>query len=98
MEEAQRMERPTLKSILSKSKSRTYRSVEELDDSYYVMDGSNKRVTFDDEENNQNGEQTEMPLVAEVEDVSGGMENGEEDEEAEEKTVRTDCSKKNRCG
>ncbi|CAF0985988.1 unnamed protein product, partial [Didymodactylos carnosus] len=49
IEEANRMQ-PAPKSILSKRKQKMdYCSVEELDESYYIMDGSKKHVSFDDE-------------------------------------------------
>ena len=96
------MERPTIKSILSKNRQSTHVSVEELDDrfaspspltltklrfcSYYVLDSSKRRVTFD-----EGDEQNETPLPGIDDDET--PENGDDsapvddDEDEEEETV-----------
>ncbi|UJR15870.1 hypothetical protein I4U23_002796 [Adineta vaga] len=83
--ESERMERPTLKSILSKNRPQAHASVEELDDSYYILDESKKRVTFDDEdEGGKNG--TEEGV--ENQDDSATMNN--EDQENDDGEDRED--------
>ncbi|CAF0961575.1 unnamed protein product, partial [Rotaria sordida] len=81
VEENQRMEQPTLKSILSKNKPQAHIYVEELDESYYIMDGSKKRVTFDDDDDNNNkNEIISTNETEENEDDSTTIDN-EEDEQ-----------------
>ncbi|CAF2371238.1 unnamed protein product [Rotaria sp. Silwood2] len=85
VEENQRMERPTLKSILSKNKPQTHIYVEELDESYYIMDGSKKRVTFEDDDNNNNqvdkNETVSTNETEENEDNSTKIDNEDEEED-----------------
>jgi hypothetical protein len=93
VEENERMAQPTLKSILSNNRSQTHISVEELDDrfieiyseenlnslfSYYTMDGSKKRVTFDEDDGELPPIETEETIegeVEETEDVINGNES-----------------------
>ncbi|CAF4810383.1 unnamed protein product, partial [Rotaria socialis] len=85
-----RMEQPTLKSILAKNKPQKHIFVEELDESYYIMDGSKKRVTFDDDEamNNEPVPPIESDEVVPHENDSMAMDNGEgEGEEEEEEEI-----------
>ncbi|CAF1132365.1 unnamed protein product [Adineta ricciae] len=88
VEENERMERPALKSILSKNRSQTHASVEELDESYYIMDGTKKRVTFDDEdEGGKNGIEAtnETEEIAEnEEDNSVEVDNEDQKNDEEE--------------
>ncbi|CAF3409900.1 unnamed protein product [Rotaria socialis] len=91
VEESQRMEQPTLKSILAKNKPQKHIFVEELDESYYIMDGSKKRVTFDDDEamNNEPVPPIESDEVVPHENDSMAMDNGEGEEEEEEEIDQT---------
>ena len=54
--------------------------VEELDDSYYIMDGSKKRVTFDDDDEVPNPE--DLPPI-ETDEINGN-EVDDQDDEVEE--------------
>ncbi|CAF0792801.1 unnamed protein product [Rotaria sp. Silwood1] len=93
VEENQRMEQPTLKSILSKNKSQAHIYVEELDESYYIMDGSKKYVTFEDDDNDNKVDKNETVSTNETEeneDNTTMMNNEDEDEEEDEQTTNGD--------
>ncbi len=98
VEENERMAQPTLKSILSKNRPQTYISVEELDErfiqfdfkenpnllfSYYIMDGSKRRVTFDEEDNNE-----ALPPIETEETV----ENDDDEVEETEDVINVDLT------
>ncbi|CAF4062315.1 unnamed protein product [Adineta steineri] len=93
--ESERMERPTLKSILAKNRPQTHLSVEELDESYYILDGTKRRVTFDDEnEADKNGTLPTEETTTDNGDDSTPVDNEEQgdnddNEEEEEETEET---------
>jgi hypothetical protein len=98
VEENERMAQPTLKSILSKNRPQTHICVEELDErfiqfdfkenpnllfSYYIMDGSKRRVTFDEEDNNE-----ALPPIETEETV----ENDDDEVEETEDVINVDLT------
>lgn len=60
---------------LINTRAQTRYDVEELDASYYIMDGSKKRVTFDDDDELPN--QDELPPI----ETNGNEIDDQEDEE-----------------
>ncbi|CAF4212372.1 unnamed protein product, partial [Rotaria magnacalcarata] len=61
---------------------------------YYIMDGSKKRVTFDDDEtmNNEPVPPIESDEIVPNENDSMTMDNGKGEEEEEEEVDQTVCS------
>lgn len=74
-EEKERMIQPTIQ-----NRVQTRYDVEELDESYYIMDGSKTRVTFDDDETPI---QEELPPTE-----TNGNDVDEQEEEEVDDTVR----------